>query len=261
MDKLLAQVRRAHRRLLVERFLRHLVWSVFAGLALAAVAIAVPQIVAIENLPANWTALWLSVGCIGGVLAAIVATWLTKPSPLDAAMEIDHRYALRERVASSLALGSDDLQSEAGQALLHDAARRVDRIDIAEKFRPRVDRRAWLPLVPAMLVFGLVMFGSNREAVSSVDPPPTVATKAQVKKANEELQKKLAEMQKKAEKKDLKGAEEVFKQLEEQTNALNKDELTDRKKATVKLNNLAKQLEERRASWGVPKSCKNRWTR
>ncbi len=250
MNKLLAQVRRAHRRLLIERFLRYLVWCLFAGLVLAAIAIAVPQVVAIESLPANWTQLWLLVAGVGGVLAAAVATWVTRQSTLDAAMEIDRRFALRERVASSLALAPGDLESQAGQALLNDAARRVDRIDIAEKFRPQVDRRAWLPLVPAVLVFGLVMFGENREAESSVEPSATAAAKAQVKTANQELQKKLVEMQKKAEKKELKGAEEVFKQLEKQTDNLNKDELADRKKATVKLNNLAKQLEERRAKLG-----------
>ncbi len=247
MDKLLAQVHRARRRLLVEQYLRWLVWCLFGGLSIAAAAIAAPQVVAIENLPANWTQLWLIVAGVGGLIAAGVATWFGRQSTLDAAMEIDRRYALRERVASSLALNADDLESEAGQALVHDAARRIDRVDISEKFRPQIDRRAWLPLVPAMLVFGLILFGSNREAVSSVEPTTVAASSAQVKKANEELKKKLAEMQKKAEKKDLKGAEEVFKQLEEQADALNKDELGDRKKSTVKLNNLKKQLEERRA--------------
>lgn len=256
MDQLLSQVRRAHRRLLIERFLQKLVWCLFAGFCLAAVAIAVPQVIAIENLPANWTQLWLAIATGGGLLAALLLTYLTRGTTLDAAMEIDRRYGLRERVASSLALGPHDLDSQAGKALMNDAARRVNRLDISERFRPAVDRRAWLPLVPAAIVFALVTFGANREAISSVEPTGTTAVKAQVKKANEELQKKLAEMKKKAEQKDLKGAEEVFKELSEKTEELAKEDGGDRKKTTVKLNNLKKQLEERRAKLGASDELK-----
>lgn len=247
MDKLLTQVRRARRRLLAEQYLSWLTWCVFAALMIAAVAIAVPQWVVIESLPANWSTLWLVGAAIASLIAAGVATYLNRRTALDAAMEIDRRFDLRERVASSLALAPADLETEAGRALVSDAARRIDRIDISDKFRPKVDRRAWLPLVPALLVFGLVMFGTNREAISSPDPNTSKAITAQVKKANEDLQKKLEQMKKEAEKRDLKGAEEVFKQLEEETKALNKDELESRKKSSVKLNNLKKQLEERRA--------------
>ena len=254
MDKLLTQVRRAHRRLLVEKFLHFLVWSAFIALAVAAVAIAVPQLVAIENLPANWTQIWLWLAGGGCVLGALVATYLTRQSTLDAAIEIDHRYQLRERVASSLALSPHDLESQAGQALLKDATHRIDRIDIGEKFRPHMDRRAWLPLVPAVLVFCLITFGSNKQAISSVEPTTKTASQAKVKKATEELQKKLEAMKKKAEQKDLKTAEELLKELEKETKDLAKDDAEERKKTTVKLNNVAKQLEERRAKLGTSES-------
>lgn len=254
MDKLLTQVRRAHRRLLVEKFLHYLVWAAFIALGVAAVAIAMPQLVAMENLPANWTALCLWVAGVGCVLGAGIATYVTRQSTLDAAIEIDRRYQLRERVASSLALSPHDLDSQAGQALLKDAARRIDRIDIGEKFRPHMDRRAWLPLVPAVIVFCLIVFGSNKQAISSVEPTPTAEARAKVKKANEELQKKLEAIKKKAESKDLKAAEELLKELEAETKDLNKDAPEERKKTTVKLNNLAKQLEERRAKLGTSES-------
>lgn len=247
MDKLLTQVRKARRRLLAEQFMSWLIWCAFAALAVAAIAIAVPQLVVVEGLPANWATLWLVGAAIASVIAAGVATYLNRRTALDAAIEIDRRYDLRERVASSLALAPSDLETEAGRALLSDAARRIDRIDISDKFRPHVDRRAWLPVVPAVLVAALMLLGSNREAISSPDPNTSKAITAQAKKANEDLQKKLEQMKKEAEKKDLKGAEEVFKQLEEETKELNKDGMDSRKKSSVKLNNLKKQLEERRA--------------
>lgn len=250
MDKLLAQVRRAHRRLVAEQFIRWLVVCLFVTLAIASIAIAVPQFVAIEGLPTNWAQLWIATAGLGSVLAAVFATWITRRSSLEAAMEIDRRFGLRERVASSLALAPADIETPAGKALLNDAARRVERIDVAEKFRPQPSRRAWLPLLPAVAVFCLVMFGENRQAISKVEEPTSAAAKAQVKKATDELQKKLAEKQKQADKRDLKGAEEVFRQLSDQTKELNNDDAADRKKATVKLNNLAKQLEARRAKLG-----------
>jgi hypothetical protein len=255
MDKLLLQVRRAHRRLIVEQFLHYLVWSAFVALAIAAIAIAVPQLVTIKELPADWATWWLSGAGVLSLLGAAAMTYIRRRTRLDAAMEIDRRYDLRERVASSLALRPSDLETPAGQALLHDAARRVDRLDINEKFRPAVDRRAWLPLVPGVLVFCLVLFGTNREAVSSVAPTLTAEAAAKVKQANEELQKKLAEMQKKAGDKDLKNAEETLKQLEEKAKELEVGE-ADPKKSLVKLNNLAKQLEDRRAKLGTSEALK-----
>ena len=257
MDKLLLQVRRAQRRLVVEQFLKWLVGCLSAALLVAAVAIALPQIVVIEGLPSSWTMSWVVAAVIGGFLAAGVGTWMTRRSEIDAAMEIDRRFALRERVASSLALAPEVLETPAGQALLHDAAKRVDRIDVSEKFRPRVDRRAWLPLLPALLVFCLVMFGENREAVSQAGPVKTVKVEKQIEKTNEELRKKLAKKRELAKQQGLKDAEEIFKQLEEEAKKLSKDEkLTDRKKASVKLNNLAKQLEERKKKLGSSNEMK-----
>ncbi|QDU58868.1 hypothetical protein [Aeoliella mucimassa] len=257
MDQLLAQVRRARRRLVVEQFLQYLVWSLFAAFIVAAIAIALPQLMVIPKLPDAWALGWLIGACVAGVVTASVMTWLKCRTAQDAAMEIDRRYDLRERVASSLALAPADLETPAGQALLHDAARRIDRIDISEKFRPHVDRRAWLPLVPAVVMAALIVFGSNRQAVSSVEPSVVSAeAKARVKKANEELQKKLDEMKKKAELNKVEGAEEMFRQLQDETKDLNKDDMADRKKTTVKLNNLAKQLEERRAELGTSEELK-----
>ena len=257
MDQLLAQVRRARRRLVVEQYLHYFVWCLFGALMVAAVAIALPQVMVISNLPAEWNMGWLIGAGVGGVLVAGVMTWLKCRTPEDAAMEIDRRYELRERVASSLALSPDDLETPAGQALLSDAARRIDRIDISERFRPKFDRRSWLPLLPALVLTALILFGSNREAVSSGQSAvTTAAAKEQVKKANEELQKKLDAMKKKAEQSNLQDAEELFRQLQDEAKQLNKDELTDRKKSTVKLNNLVNQLEERRAQLGTSEELK-----
>src|SRR3990170_1369242 len=105
MDQLRQQVARARRRLVLEQFVGRMVWCLLAALTVAAIAVAVPRLVAIENLPANWDMAWFLGAIGGGFLIAAVWTFISSRSQFDAAIEIDRRFELRERVASSLSLG------------------------------------------------------------------------------------------------------------------------------------------------------------
>ncbi len=251
MDQLRKQVARARRRLIVEQFLGRLTWCLLGALVLAAIAVAAPRIAMIPNLPAKWDLAWL----LGGIAAAIIATgvWtvLSNRSPLDAAIEIDRRFDLRKRIASSLSLSPDEQSSAAGRAVVNDALRAVQRIDVDEKFRVKIGRRAWWPLVPAAAVFLLVALVDNRQASSSIDPTVAAKSEQQTKNALESLRKKLEEQRKKlAQEKGLKAADDLFKQIEQGTRDLAQKEKLDRSQAHVKLNDLAKQLEERRQKLG-----------
>ncbi|MCI0380990.1 MAG: hypothetical protein L0215_25680 [Gemmataceae bacterium] len=250
MDQLRQQVARARRRLVLEQFLGRLVWCLLGALTLATIAIAAPRLTAIEILPDNWDMAWLVGALGGGLLIAGVWTFITSRSQLDAAIEIDRRFELRERVASSLSLSSEDQATEAGRAVVNDALRAVGRIDVDEKFRVKLDRRAWWPLVPAAIVFVLVTFFDNRSAQSSLDPNAPVNIAKQVKQSAEALRKKIEEQRKKAEEKDLQAAKDIFKKIELATRELADKKDIDRTKAAVKLNDVAKQLEERRQQLG-----------
>jgi hypothetical protein len=258
MDQLRQQVARARRRLVLEQFLGRLVWSLLGALTLAAVAIAVPRIVAIETLPANWDMAWFC----GALAAALVVTagwtFLSRRSPLDAAIEIDRRFDLRERVASSLSLTAEDQTSEAGRAVVNDAMRAVSRVDVDEKFRVQVDRRAWWPLVPAAIAFVLVSF-VDRRAESSIDPNSAANIEKQVKQSAESLRKKIEERRREAREKGLKEAEGLFKQIEQGTRELTEKQNIDRTKAAVKLNDLAQQLEQRRQQLGGKNGLKEQF--
>jgi hypothetical protein len=235
--------------LILEQFVGRLVWCLLAAFTVAAIAVAVPRLVAIDNLPVNWDAIWLLGALGGGLVAAGAWTIITSRSQLDAAIEIDRRFELRERVASSLSLGPEDQASEAGRAVVNDALRAVSRIDVDEKFRVKLDRRAWWPLVPAAIVFALVTFVDPQQAQSSLDPAAVNVTK-QVKKSLESPRKKLEELRKKAEERDLEAAKDLLKKLELGTKELTEKKSVDRTKAAVKLNDLAKALEERRQQFG-----------
>jgi hypothetical protein len=257
MDELRKQVALARRKLVLEQFLRRLVRSLFVAMIVALIALAIPRLVAIPNLPTYWTTAWLVGAVVAGILAAFVWTAVSNRSPVDAAIEIDHRFDLRERVASGLTLSSLQSETEAGQAVLNDALRAVRRIDVADGFPVRLERRAWLPLVPAALALMLVLFVNNRQAESSIDPANPQITKEQVKQSAESLRKKIAERRKNAEEKGLKEAEGLFKQIEMGTKQLTQKNDGDRKQATVKLNDLAKQIQNRRDQLGGSESLRN----
>jgi RNA polymerase-interacting CarD/CdnL/TRCF family regulator len=153
-------------------------------------------------------------------------------------------------VASSLSLTDAELHSAAGQALVKDAIRAASRIDVGERFRVRLSRRAWLPLVPAALAFLLMTLVNPPAATSSLDPNTPAAVAKQINTAAESVRKKLAEQRKQAEREGLKAAEGLFKQIEAGTRELAEKKNLDRTKAAVKLNDLAKQLEQRRRQLG-----------
>lgn len=257
MDTLLAQVQAARRRLVLEQFVRRFTWCLTACLTVAALAIAVPKVVVVEGLPQNWAAGWLIGAGVAAVLVAMVWTWARPKSHLDAAMEIDQRFGLRERVASSLSLPEDAQHTQAGQALLDDAVHSLSRIEIQEKFRVRTPRLAWLPLAPALMAFVLTALVGNREAQSTPTPGPTPAEQQeQVKRSVEDLRKRIAKQKADAEKKGLKDATGLLKQVEAGAKELQKKDGAGRKKATVKLNDLAKQLEQRRRQLGGKEGLK-----
>jgi hypothetical protein len=220
------------------------------ALAIAAVAIAIPRFVAIADLSANWTVGWLGGSLVAGLVVALVWTWLRGRSELEAAMEIDRRFELKERVASSLSLPPEAAETPAGRALLADAVRAISRLEIDQRFRINVGRAALLPLVPALLAGALVLLVDNKQAQSSVDPATTNLTPKALENSTDALRKKLVERRKEAAKKGLKEAEELLLKVDKDVEKLAVKKDVDRKQAMVKMNDLAKQLAERREKLG-----------
>lgn len=256
MDNIYAQVARAHRRLWWELFLNRLFTCTFVTLSIALVAMAVPKFVAIPQLPAFWP-LWCAGVAVGaGALGALVWTVFSGTSALDAAIELDSRFGLRERVSSSLALTDTDAASPAGQALLADAARAVRRLEVAERFDIALPPRRWLPLVTAGISFVLISLLANPEAQNSINPHEAEHVKEQRENVSKSLRKRLEEKRKQAAEQGLKDAEGLFKQLEKETEKLAKAKDADRRQTLVKLNDLADELARRREQLGGQKELR-----
>ncbi|QDU92994.1 hypothetical protein [Lignipirellula cremea] len=255
MEQITRQVANVQRRLTLQKFLAVLKWTLGGAMLLALVALAVPKIWALPatETPTGWSiwaASWIGGAIAAGLLGAGLWTWLKRGSSLDAAMEIDRRFGLKERVSSALALGPIDRESELGQALVSDAERRVERLEIGEKFGYAFDWKALLPLAPiAALV--LFFFLPNRlPQGGAIGNETTPEVRKRIIEQNKELQKKIAEQRKKLEEKGLHDAEAQLKQLEERLDQISKDGQIDRNKALVQLNDLKKEVEKKRQEAG-----------
>jgi hypothetical protein len=251
MEKIRQQVATARRRMVAQQFFSIVGWSLFATLLIAAIGLAIPKIWVLQVDPSIWTWSWLG-GSLGvGLLIATVWTYIARHAALEAAIEIDRRFQLKERVSSALSLSADELESEAGRALIDDAERRVNRIDVRDSFPVRFSWRTILPLVPALVIFVLVTFVDNatpKKQVQAAAEPPKESE--QVKRSAKELQKRLERAKKEAEEKDLEDAELLFKQIHNGIEELANRSNVDRKKALAKFNNLAQTIEERRKRFG-----------
>ncbi len=256
MDTIQKQVSRARHRLVLDQFLALLVYCLFGALCLAVVGIIVPKLMVIESLPDHWDVGCLVMSGLVGVFSAVAATWVRQAGALDAAIEIDRRFGLDERLASSLQLSAADLESEAGRALLNDTRRRVERVEVGERFRIRLGRYAWLPLVPTLLAFAAMTVLEDRTAESKAVVAARQQEVERARKSVEQLTKKLQQKRADAAEKGLKDAESILKQLEKTTRELSEQKDVGRKPATVKLSDLAEQIENRRKALGDQQSFK-----
>ncbi len=256
MDTLNERISEAHRRLVTQQWLGRLGQSLAVMLSIAMVAIALPRFVLIEGLPANWDMAWIIGSIVTAFIGSGIWSYFNHTSRDEAAVEVDLRYDLRERAASSLLMTEEQRATEAGAALVEDARQAVERIEVSDRFELMPKRRPWLPLIPSVLAFMLIAFVGTREAESRPEDKPTETAKEEVKEAIEKSRKQLSERRKEAEKKGLKDATGLLKDVEKGTKDLAKLADKDKTKAMVKLNDLADKLEKKRQELGGAKALR-----
>lgn len=255
MEKIQQQVARAHRRLILQQFFGIAAWWLFAALLLAVIGLTVPKIWPLAVDRTIWMWSWLGGAAGGGLLGAILWTFFVRRSRMDAAIELDRRFGLKERVSSALSLQPDEISTEIGRALLSDAEQRVDRIDVRDNFPVKANWRALLPMAPAAVLFVLasgLIPDATRDDSANAAATSTALERARVEKSAKELQKRLAEVKKKAEEDGLKDADELFKELQKGLEEMTNKSEVDRSKALVKINDMAKELEKRKQDLGSP---------
>jgi hypothetical protein len=258
MEEIRRQVAAARRRLVMQQFLGILPWSLLIAMLIAVIGLMIPKIWII-NVDSNvWFASWMGGAVAAGLFLAIGWTMAVRRQALDAAIELDRRFGLKERVSSVLSLQADELETEAGQALLSDAVRRVESLEVREKFGISISSRALLPMLPALVAFALILVPDAQDKAKAASSA-NAEIRDQIKRSTQELKARLAEKQKRVAESGLKDAEQLYKKLLLGLDEMSKDGEVDRKQALVKINDLAKELEQRRKDLGDPEKMQKQF--
>jgi methyl-accepting chemotaxis protein len=258
MDELRRQVGRAQRRLAAQRFLRAFGLTTSLALLLALAAIGLGKL---RPTPVpDWA--WGGAALVLGLLAATIWTWTAGRGALSAAIEIDRRFGLKERVSSALALGGDQRESPVGQTVIDDATQRVRGIDVASRFPIAPGRLPLaLPTLLGLTALFLAMFVPPRAPQkAAAGTSDTAAAATQVKKSTETLARRLAERRRMAEREGLEDAKLLLKNLEDKSKEFQSLH-ADRKEALVKLKDLTRQLQERRDQLHGAEAVAEQWKR
>ena len=262
MEEINKKIAVARRRLMLNLFLKIAAWAVFIGLLVIAIGIAVPKIWHLPVLSSTdasqfWNAGWIIGGAVLTILVAAGITIAKRSSFSDVAMEVDQRFKLKSRLSSAVAMTAKERESDAGVALARDAHHQAEVLDVSEQFQIQPRWSMALPLIPMLLVGGLLMLPNATldQTTPSLASKTNVGEDSQVKSAVEELKKKIRE------KKLTKGLDNIDLDFEKLQKSLddpkNKDKEETRKNALVKLNNIKKQIQEQQNKMGSSKDFKN----
>ena len=192
---------------------------------------------------------------IGFVVTGIL-TYRKLHSRLNVATEIDSRFGLKERVSSALAIDSQTAEGPVEKALINDALRRVETIEVAEKFELRPRWSGLLPLIP-MAIIALLLFLPDAQAKADSAESAEALDRENVKLRVEKFKKKIDQAREQIETKGLADASEDVKTIAEKFDKLNSDDLKNPKQALVKLNDIKKEIDERQKSTGDSKSFRD----
>ncbi len=124
--------------------------------------------------------------------------------------------------------------------------RRIDKLDVSTAFAVQPDRWSLLPLAPAAIAFALALLLDDRRSETTTAATTSGQQTQQVRKSAQALEKKLQERRREARQLGLEDTSDLFKKLEQDTKDLAAKDHLDQKKALLKLNDLAKDMEQRR---------------
>jgi cation transport regulator ChaC len=258
MNAIQRQVEKARRRLILARFANLACWSLFAAWLVAALAILARSIWTLPWDIATWDWAWLGGTTVAAVVIAAMVALLTAPSRPSVAAEVDSRFGLRERLSSVVSMPEKDLQSPMGQALVADATRRAEPLDVRDQFSLSPTRLGWLPALPAVVVAVAMFIGPANTQNAAIELSPELVSQTnQVKVAADSLKRKIQQQRQRAEDTGLKEAEEFFKKLETELDQLSSRSAIDQKDAMIAMNDLKKQLEQRREELGSSEQMKS----
>jgi uncharacterized coiled-coil DUF342 family protein len=246
LDHLLQRVRR-------RLFLQTLVSSMLpcaAGALLAAAVWFVVQPILWAELPLGWK--WGVGGILfgAGLLAAVMRARWRAPSLVAAALAMDDKFGLKERVTTLLTLSADQLASPAGAALRIDVDQSIAALDPAGKFPLRVSwRAAMVPVGAALLAVAASFFEPFWSAEAGSTKTVPAATAKEIQHQLDNLKKvSLPKLDEQLQKEDLRELENAWDKLVKQPPPKTEDQIRERVKEMRdiqdKLNDRIKQMKD-----------------
>jgi tetratricopeptide (TPR) repeat protein len=239
------QIRRVSRRLFWQTLVDHLLLCWAGALAVVAVCFLVRPFVLSQPL-GGWGWAFAGTALAAGSLFALVLAWLRSPGRLSAALALDERFNLKERVTTFLTLTAAQADSPAGQALVADVRHRVGAVDVAGRFPVRLRWSSLLPpLGAAVLAIAASFFNPSWSWAtpdSTLDPNAT-ANAQEIQNQLDNLKKttftnKMEDLLKDEKFKELK--EEWEKLIQKPIDPNNKEQVRDRLKDMQDLNDKLK---------------------
>jgi uncharacterized coiled-coil DUF342 family protein len=244
------QIARVSRRLFLQTLLTCLLWC-WAGALLLSAGWFLVQPHLMDSMPGDWR--WgASAGCLGlATFLGLVLAVFWAPPKVAAALLLDERFALKERVTTGLTIEPHLATSPAGQALLEDVNQRIGQLDIGSRFPLRVSRFAVLTPIGAMILAVLASSYHPASTQAGLDeskddkaPVPAAAKADIAQKMNDLTKKKTEKLPKNKEMaEDLKQIEAKLEQIANRPRDT-KEQLRDRIKEMTALEDALKNREK-----------------
>lgn len=256
MDNIAQQIRIASRRLFVQNYLATLPRWLFITFGLCFVGLLLPKIVVIDWNRELWNQIWLGSAAALAILGSGLSAWSRQPTRDQVAMEVDKRFQLRERLSSALLLDESQRSTPVGAALLEDAIAKADRIDVRDKFTFRAPASLPWTLLPILSCTALLWVpeatSKEKDLAAKQSNERITKVKAQTKTILDKIQK----LKNEAAEKGLKEIADDYEKLEKKLDALQKSEKPNESKLLADLNDIKKEMQERKESLGSPESLK-----
>ncbi len=260
MNDIQRQVRNAQWRINLGRLGWALVWFLGGSFSVTVLLWLVPKIWPWETMRSGLSAdqwYWgtATVTLAIGVLAGLVSAWRRRTQTIDAAIEVDRRFGLRERISSALWLPVSEQNTEVGQALMADAQARAKRIAISDEFKFHPRWSSALPLLPLAILCGLY-FIPDAQPKPGLSLTQVAENREKVKVEVEEIKKLVTEKAKELEERGLNDLAEQMEAIAKRFDQQNGDPETIKKDALIKINDLRRQIEEQQKQVGDSESLK-----
>jgi uncharacterized coiled-coil DUF342 family protein len=258
LDHLLKRVRR---RLFAQTLVSSML-PCLAGALLAAAIWFVLQPLLLAELGTAWK--WGVGGGLvcAGLFAAILRARWHAPSLVSAALAVDGKFDLKERVTTYLTLSPAQLSSAAGEALREDVAQRIAALEPTGQFPVRVSwSAAMVPVCAAVLALTASFFEPFWRAEGSPGKTVPAATAKEIQNQLDNLKKvSLRKIDEQLQTEDLRELENAWDKLVKQPPPKTEDQIRERIKEMRdiqdKLNDRIKKMKDLAAK---NKDLKSQW--